>query len=296
MTLNTALLTPLALLAAWVAPLGAAEDGAVGDLEVCRLGLNLAKGTVRMKLKVSAPEAPAWLLVSGEDVVMTVAGRPVFTLSEVRGASAKSRWRSRWRWRIRGGECRLKVHLIDGAFRLRARGVELPDVVTGPLAVELRLGERKFRASIEVRRRGHRVRLSHSKQAEPGEARAHRDLGGRLIAGGRDAVFESRVFRDAGSFATWWAGIRGSEVPEVDFDTEIAVAVVLGDRPNAGHSIELLSVERREDGALVRYRERRAGAGCPTCQNIVSPWFAVAIPKVEGDVAFRGHIDLVRCR
>lgn len=72
----------------------------------------------------------------------------------------------------------------------------------------------------------------------------------------------------------------------VDFDQHMVILVALGTRSTGGHGISIDEVERRGDGAVVRYTVRSPAPNCMTIQVITSPVEAVSIPRVEGSVSF----------
>ena len=111
------------------------------------------------------------------------------------------------------------------------------------------------------------------------------------------------AIRDAKALAGLWAGLNagradadGNPPPEpdswksVDFSRETVLAVGLGSRPTSGFSVEILEVRPRGDGAEALWREVRPARDCINLQVITNPWVAVRVPRIEGDVSFRGTV------
>jgi len=98
-----------------------------------------------------------------------------------------------------------------------------------------------------------------------------------------DVARQAAVRSDAEWNMLWSQHAGDRARPAVDFNREMVLAVILGTRPTAGFSVEIVGA-REESGALVvSYRESRPPTGLVTAQVLTSPYHVVAVPK-HGDV------------
>lgn len=68
------------------------------------------------------------------------------------------------------------------------------------------------------------------------------------------------------------------EVTEVDFETEVAVAIFAGERPSGGWKIDpAVEVKRQGTFAAVSYTVVGPGKGCSTSQALTSPYLVLAV-------------------
>jgi hypothetical protein len=74
--------------------------------------------------------------------------------------------------------------------------------------------------------------------------------------------------------------------PQVDFATEMVVAVFAGSRPTAGFSIDLVGYREAAGTLVVIYREAPPPPGGITAQVLTSPYAIATIPARPGEVAF----------
>jgi hypothetical protein len=93
----------------------------------------------------------------------------------------------------------------------------------------------------------------------------------------------TRTFTDDATWQAFWddhtSGLSPAiAAPEVDFDTEAAIAVVDGMRPNGGYSLEIMRVTL--DGqATVEYEVAAPGPSCITPAVVTRPFHFVAVQK-----------------
>jgi uncharacterized membrane protein len=111
-----------------------------------------------------------------------------------------------------------------------------------------------------------------------------------IAKGDGSRVVEARRFvvRDAQSFAAIWSAHAGAdaEVPQIDFDRRMVVAVFAGQRPTPGFDVDIAAT-RREGGALVVVvNEAQPDPRLAVAQVIVSPFHVVSIPRDDGEVRF----------
>ncbi|MFB6278360.1 MAG: protease complex subunit PrcB family protein [Salinibacter sp.] len=110
------------------------------------------------------------------------------------------------------------------------------------------------------------------------------------------------VLRDKDAYASFWRQLHAdqSSVPDrpaVDFDTQIVVAVVLGQRPTGGYGVEIDEVLATESGGQiqVRFTESVPGDECGTFQVLTSPYVLATVKTQGGDVTFSGSEETRPC-
>ena len=112
----------------------------------------------------------------------------------------------------------------------------------------------------------------------------------RVIEKGDQSNIDSTRQAVARSEAEWRALWKQHNfdrpAPKVDFSKEMVVAVFMGSRPSAGFSTEIVAVEPKADGLVVRYKETPPGADRMTAQILTFPYFMAAVPKKAGQVTF----------
>ena len=98
------------------------------------------------------------------------------------------------------------------------------------------------------------------------------------------------VLRDEGEFASFWADLHVDqsttpELPAIDFESQVVVAVVLGERPTGGYDVGVDAVTANEDGAMrVEYTETVPGDACGVTQALTSPYILVSVDVEEQSV------------
>ena len=100
------------------------------------------------------------------------------------------------------------------------------------------------------------------------------------------------IVRDEAAWKALWAKVHANvdpppALPSVDFAKDTVIAVFLGERKSGGYAVEVASVERAGDGALVVVREKGPKPGAITAAMITSPYQIVSIPRVPGEIRFR---------
>lgn len=112
----------------------------------------------------------------------------------------------------------------------------------------------------------------------------------RSIEKGSQSFIESMTTvtaRTPDEWAAFWKRHAPTRpLPDVNFGREMVVGVFVGTRNSAGYSVEIVSVEQRQEGIVVRFRETRPARGAVTAQIITSPYHLVAVPKLDGAVRF----------
>jgi len=73
----------------------------------------------------------------------------------------------------------------------------------------------------------------------------------------------------------------------VDFDTEIAIGVLLSNRPSACAEVDITSISKDGIVSVVHYRERLRKSREACAATIASPFDFVAIPKSSSPIRFQ---------
>ncbi len=77
-----------------------------------------------------------------------------------------------------------------------------------------------------------------------------------------------------------------NKIPTIDFSKKIVLAVFLGERPNAGYSVEILSITAAPNATKVVYSVKKPAPGAMTAQMITQPCHIVVCDKVPSPVTF----------
>lgn len=89
-----------------------------------------------------------------------------------------------------------------------------------------------------------------------------------------------RVVVDANGWTRLWRLLGQEYAPPLDFTKYFAVAVMVGERPTGGYTVEFLDPMPKGVDVTVRYRVR-APTGFTT-QALAQPWKVRAFPRVKG--------------
>jgi len=100
------------------------------------------------------------------------------------------------------------------------------------------------------------------------------------------------VIRDAASWARLWGEIHGGrtpapELPPVDFEREMLIAVATGTRPTGGFSIKVQSVTTRGDRLEVAVVERCPESDAMVTMSLTQPVEVVRVAKLAQAPTFR---------
>lgn len=72
-----------------------------------------------------------------------------------------------------------------------------------------------------------------------------------------------------------------------DFNSDMLVALFMGEKPTAGYSIEIISIEKTADKVIVKYRENTPAEGAIEAQVITYPYCIKAIENTTLPVEFQ---------
>ncbi len=93
---------------------------------------------------------------------------------------------------------------------------------------------------------------------------------------------EQRVVVDANGWTRLWLSLRQGGAPPLDFTKYFAVAVMIGERPTGGYTVEFLDPVPKGMDVTVRYRVLTPTGF--TTQAFTQPWKVRAFPRVKGKV------------
>ena len=79
------------------------------------------------------------------------------------------------------------------------------------------------------------------------------------------------VIRDPGTWTTVWSEMGAGVRPEVDFGSDLVIAVAAGERSTGGHDIEVRNVSRAGDQLRIEVLETYPSSGCTTTQARSQP-------------------------
>ena len=110
-----------------------------------------------------------------------------------------------------------------------------------------------------------------------------------IARGDSSHVTEPRraIARTEEEWRAMWAVHAGPEAapPAVDLAVHTVAAAFAGEKPSAGHSIEITEADRA-GGISLAVEERGPGRGMVAAAIITSPFHIVAVPRTAGDVAW----------
>jgi hypothetical protein len=108
-----------------------------------------------------------------------------------------------------------------------------------------------------------------------------------------------RVIEDDQAWRQFWADLTGSNraPPAVNFATDLVLVGVLGQREEAGDSVEIRGVFRVSNGTQVSLWERRPGNFCTPARLTHVPYHIVFAPKdIPRPIFFSDvSVDMVPC-
>jgi hypothetical protein len=100
----------------------------------------------------------------------------------------------------------------------------------------------------------------------------------RHDAPGRQIV----VAPTAESYSRLWSSMVGEgSAPPVDFEKEVAVFIMAGQKPTGGYSVAVKSVAREDNTLVVDAPVKSPPSGAMTIQALTSPYSVIAVDKVD---------------
>ena len=110
----------------------------------------------------------------------------------------------------------------------------------------------------------------------------------RIVDGGFSLLNEAgvQIVRDRPTWDTIAAKLRVDPATgNLNFASEMALVVLLGERPTGGYSVRIERIEKRDATFEVSAVEERPHASCIVSQVITSPFAVVAVAKSEGSAS-----------
>ncbi|PIQ24373.1 hypothetical protein COW36_24285 [bacterium (Candidatus Blackallbacteria) CG17_big_fil_post_rev_8_21_14_2_50_48_46] len=91
------------------------------------------------------------------------------------------------------------------------------------------------------------------------------------------------IARDQETFRQLWKEHNGSleQLPEVDFHSEMVVAIFMGERSTGGYAVTIEQVEQVGEELKISYSESEPPEGSMTIQILTAPAHLIAIPQSE---------------
>jgi hypothetical protein len=112
--------------------------------------------------------------------------------------------------------------------------------------------------------------------AEPGTNVEIRRIGRWVSSGIRGA--RRLVIRDPATWAHFWSELGAGVRPDVDFRSDLVIAVAAGERSSGGHDIEVRRVSRAGGQLRIEVLETYPGTGCMTTAALTQPVDVVMVP------------------
>jgi PrcB C-terminal len=86
------------------------------------------------------------------------------------------------------------------------------------------------------------------------------------------------VIRDQATWAHFWSEMGAGVRPEVNFASDLVIAVAAGERNTGGHDIEVRNVSRAGGELRIEVLETTPSSGCVTTQAKTQPVDVVMVP------------------
>jgi uncharacterized membrane protein len=108
--------------------------------------------------------------------------------------------------------------------------------------------------------------------------------------GAASRVAEPRrvIARTEEEWRSLWAAHAGpaADAPVVDMTAVTIAAAFAGEKPSAGHSVEIVAAEDAGPGVTLTVEERGPGPDMVAAAIITSPFHIVAVPRAAGEVSW----------
>lgn len=88
-----------------------------------------------------------------------------------------------------------------------------------------------------------------------------------------------------------WRGLRGDQpAPPFDAARQTGVAIILGERPSAGHSVSIISAAQRAGRIVVLFEERHSPRQQPARAATATPYTILLIDRAGADVVVEQRV------
>jgi len=89
------------------------------------------------------------------------------------------------------------------------------------------------------------------------------------------------VIRDEDAFINLWENASDEEMPEVDFASEMVIAVFMGEKTSGGYNIEIVEILETEDTLEVTISETEPGADDMVTMALTYPEHIVSVANTS---------------
>lgn len=86
--------------------------------------------------------------------------------------------------------------------------------------------------------------------------------------------------------ALWSRHAPTTPPPPVDFAMEVVIGIFAGQRPTAGHEVQIVAIERGVAEVIVVYQVREPRSGALVAQMLTYPFHLVRLPRQGVPVRF----------
>ena len=129
-----------------------------------------------------------------------------------------------------------------------------------------------------------RVTPAQDNQVERGEAVEFKTLAKNSSSEEHEA--KNIVIRTQDEWAKLWDTIQANgspkpELPVVDFDNHMIIAILAGDQPSPGHTVVVLETLKINEKMRVSYKEVKPGANCVHPAVLAQPYHIIETDKAE---------------
>jgi len=101
-------------------------------------------------------------------------------------------------------------------------------------------------------------------------------------------VEQAQAVTDAQAFQELWQGVNPNQpLPTVDFTRQAVVALMAGQEPSSGYSIQVSRLEEKADQLVIHYRVEAPSANTVANAVSTSPWAMQVIEKPSKPVVFQ---------
>ena len=106
---------------------------------------------------------------------------------------------------------------------------------------------------------------------------------------------DNKVIRSDQEWKRLSDGMKPDNLPRVDFNRNMVIAVFQGKQNTGGYDINVERVCKAGKNLTISVKKVKPGEKCIVTQAITSPYELVVLPKIEGDVRFESETKVKRC-
>lgn len=94
------------------------------------------------------------------------------------------------------------------------------------------------------------------------------------------------VIRDENAFENLWQDASDEEIPEVDFASEMVIAVFMGEKSSGGYDVEIVEILETEDTLEVTISETEPGDDDMVTMALTYPEHIISLENIDKEVNF----------